>query len=310
LKNNQSLVDSYEQLNSKYYYNFEYYYYRAISQLLPGALDLRDILILFTIEGMQKNKTNTSTLIAQNVKMSASAFSNYLRTLEKEELVERERGMDNRKLMYITLTSRGKALNKLVKGFIQGYVKRLVVKFGLVDGLRYLNMVITASQIPQQTKSMKLSVFSPQKALSIITEALRHINYNIYTQEEDSLVALTPSMTIREMRLLHGVLHLSKEGEVTPSQLGNYLGFAMSTMTSMLKSLESNGLIHRKTVKSDLRKLLITLDSSAMPLIEMFMSNRLQTFNDLLELYDDHEKSLLETSFQLLKEYSLDSIKQ
>ena len=310
MKNNQSLVDSYEQLNSKYYYNFEYYYYRAISQLLPGALDLRDILILFTIEGMQKNKTNTSTLIAQNVKMSASAFSNYLRTLEKEELVERERGMDNRKLMYITLTSRGKALNKLVKGFIQGYVKRLVVKFGLVDGLRYLNMVITASHIPQLTKSMKLSVFSPQKALSIITEALRHINYNIYTQEEDSLVALTPSMTIREMRLLHGVLHLSKEGEVTPSHLGNYLGFAMSTMTSMLKSLESKGLIHRKTVKSDLRKLLITLDSSAMPLIEMFMSNRLRTFNDLLELYDDHEKSLLETSFQLLKEYSLDSIKQ
>ena len=120
----------------------------------------------------------------------------------------------------------------------------------------------------------------------------------------------TPSMTIREMRLLHGVLHLSKEGEVTPSHLGNYLGFAMSTMTSMLKSLESKGLIHRKTVKSDLRKLLITLDSSAMPLIEMFMSNRLKTFNDLLELYDDHEKSLLETSFQLLKEYSLDSIKQ
>ena len=310
VKINQSLVNSYEQLNTDYYYNFEYYYYRAISQLLPGALDLRDTLILFAIEGMQKTKTNTSTLIAQNVKMSASAFTNYLRTLEKEELIDRNRGMDNRKLMYITLTSRGKELNKVVKSFIQGYVKRLVVTFGIVDGLHYLNTVIKTSHISQTTTPPKLSVFSPQKAITIITEAVRNINYNIYTQEEASLHALEPSMTIREMRLLHGVLHLSKEGEVTPSNLGNYLGFAMSTMTSMLKGLESKGLIHRQTVKSDLRKLLIKLDASAMPLIETFMTFRLKTLNDALLHLNDHEEVLLARSFQLLKDYSIEFIKQ
>jgi DNA-binding MarR family transcriptional regulator len=304
---NQTLFASYEQLNTAYYYNFEYYYYVAVLKLLPDGLDVRDVLILTTIEQMEKAKSNTSTQIATQVAMSASAFSNYLRTLEKETLVERERGNSNRKLMYISLTPRGRGLVKLSKGFVQGLVKRLVLRLGLVDSLKYLNMVIALSHEGSSESAPRLSVFSPQKALTIISDALRQINFKLYTEEERALSALTPPMMIREMRLLHGILHLSNNGEITPSTLGNYLGYPMSTMTSILKRLEEKKYIRRTTVKSDLRKLLIVLDPSAEPVLESFMKRRLSIFEGIKAQLQPNEQQLLETTFQVLKEYSIDS---
>lgn len=304
----ESLFESYEQLNRLYYYNFEYYYFQAVRQLLPGALDLRDVLILTTIEQMQKSKTNTSTQIAASVSMSASAFSNYLRTLEKELLVERQRGIQNRKLMFISLTPRGSELNKIVRLFAQGLVKRLVGHFGLMDTVKYLNAVITISHEELTTPAPKLSVFSPQKALSIISDALRNINFNIYTKEQQQLDSLTPSMTTRELRLLHGIVHLSAAGEVTPSSLGQYLGYAMSTMTSMLKGLEAKKYIKRTTVKSDLRKLLVTIEPSATKPLEFFMRLRLNVLGEILPKLKPDEQALLEKSFQILREYSIESI--
>ena len=305
---NQTLFESYEQLNTAYYYNFEYYYYVAVLKLLPDGLDVRDVLILTTIEQMEKAKSNTSTQIATQVAMSASAFSNYLRTLEKETLVERERGNINRKLMYISLTPRGRELIKLSKGFVQGLVKRLVLRLGLVDSLKYLNMVIALSHEGSSESAPRLSVFSPQKALTIISDAFRQINFKLYTEEERALSALTPPMMIREMRLLHGILHLSNNGEITPSTLGNYLGYPMSTMTSILKRLEEKKYIRRTTVKSDLRKLLIVLDSSAEPVLESFMKRRLSIFDGIKAQLQPNEQQLLETTFQVLKEYSIDSM--
>lgn len=305
---NQSLFEAYERLNTTYYYNFEYYYYQAVRQLLPGSLDLRDVLILSTIEQMEKTSSNTSTQIAQQVTMSASAFSNYLRTLEKETLVQRARGVSNRKLMYVTLTLRGRELNKIIKRFIQGLIKELGKEFGVVDSLKYLNVVLTTSHNDPFTPAPKLSLFSQQNALKIITEALRNINFIIYTQHEQVLSTLTPSMTSREMRLLHGVLHLSKEGEVTPSNLGQYLGYPMSTMTSMLKGIEDKHYIHRSTVTSDLRKLLITLTPEATTPLETFMFLRLKTIDDILPKLTASEQRLLERSFQILKNYSLQSM--
>jgi DNA-binding MarR family transcriptional regulator len=307
---NQTLFESYERINTTFYYNFEYYYFVAVRQLLPNGLDLRDVLILSTIEQMEKTKTNTSTQIASNVSMSASAFSNYLRTLEKEELVERERGNSNRKLMYISLTPRGRELNKVVKQFSQGLVKRLVSTFGLATSLKYLNMIITLSHEDPSTPAPKLSVFSPQKALTIISDALRRINFNLYTKEELALSALTPSMTIREMRLLHGILHLSSNAEITPSTLGNYLGYPMSTMTSMLKGLETKKFIRRTTVKSDLRKLLIALDRTAVDHIDHFMTLRISTVAGIESQLKPDEQRLLESSFQILKVYSRESMTQ
>lgn len=305
---NQTLFASYEQLNTSFYYNFEYYYYVAVLRLLPDGLDVRDVLILSTIEQMEKTKSNTSTQIASQVAMSASAFSNYLRTLEKESLVERERGDSNRKLMYISLTPRGRELIKVMKHFVQGLVKRLVQRLGLVDGLKYLNMIVALSHEDASTSAPRLSVFSPQKALTIISDALRQINFQLYTQEERALSALTPPMMIRELRLLHGILHLSNNGEITPSTLGNYLGYPMSTMTSILKRLEEKKYIRRTTVKSDLRKLLIVLDSSAEPVLESFMKLRLSIFDGIQAQLSPGEQRLLETSFQILKEYSIDSM--
>lgn len=305
---NQTLFESYEQLNTAYYYNFEYYYYVAVLKLLPDGLDVRDVLILTTIEQMEKAKSNTSTQIATQVAMSASAFSNYLRTLEKETLVERERGNINRKLMYISLTPRGRELIKLSKGFVQGLVKRLVLRLGLVDSLKYLNMVIALSHEGSSESAPRLSVFSPQKALTIISDAFRQINFKLYTEEERALSALTPPMMIREMRLLHGILHLSNNGEITPSTLGNYLGYPMSTMTSILKRLEEKKYIRRTTVKSDLRKLLIVLDPSAEPVLESFMKRRQSIFDGIKAQLQPNEQQLLETTFQVLKEYSIDSM--
>lgn len=304
----KKMVQSYEKINQAYYYNFEYYYYLAIKQLLPEGLALRDVVVLTTIESMQKNKTNTSTQIALAVKMTPSAFSNYLKTLEKHLLIDRERGTQNRKLMYVTLTAEGKHLIKLVKKFNQGYVREMIGSFGLKQSLMYINVVLKATHLDATKEAPKVSVFSPQKGLQTITEGLRTINLIMYSNEERAYSLLTPPLSIRELRLLYGVLFLSERGAVTPSILGNYLGVAMSTMTSMLKSLETKGLIDRTTTKEDLRKFVIQLTPDAYPLIEYFIKLRLRTVLESVSALDAAEEELLERSFRLLKDYSKRSI--
>jgi DNA-binding MarR family transcriptional regulator len=300
----KKLVQSYEKINQTYYYNFEYYYYLAVKELLPEGLVLRDVVILTTMESMQKNKTNTSTQIALAVQMTPSAFSNYLKTLEKHELVERERGKENRKLMFIRLTPKGTQLIKLVKKFMQGFVRELLAQFGIKNSLMYLNVVLKATHRDPTKEPPRVSVFSPQKALQTISEGLRTINLIVFASEERAFSLLTPSLSIRELRLLYGVYSLSQQGEVTPSLLGNHLGFAMSTITSMLKTLEAKELIHRSTVKADLRKFLISLDPKALPLLEFFMNFRLRTMLESVSQLNEMEEQLLERSFALIRDYS------
>ncbi len=305
-----NLLESYVGIKQKYYYNFEYFYYLAIKQLLPEGLDLRDVVVLTTIESMQKSKKNTSTNIAQTIRMSPSAFSNYLRTLEKYELVDRARGLENRKLMFIKLTPQGVALIKVVKKFIQGFVRQLISQFGLKNSLVCLNVILKSTQQNSTKPAPNLSVFSPQKALQTISDGLRRVNLVYFVEEVQVYSKLTPPLSIREQRLLYEVYSLSQGTEVTPSILGNNLGFAMSTITSMLKSLEQKNFIHRTSSKADLRKFVLTLDPSALPSIELFMQTRIRLVEEVTSKLTSNEQKLLEQSFQILGEYSEKTIKQ
>jgi DNA-binding MarR family transcriptional regulator len=305
----KELLETYSGIKQKYYYNFEYYYYLAIKQLLPEGLDLRDIVVLTTIESMQKSKKNTSTNIAQAIHMSPSAFSNYLRTLEKYQLVDRYRGLENRKLMFIILTPQGVGLIKIVKKFIQGFVRELISEFGLKNSVVFLNSILKSTQHDSSKPVPKLSVFTPQKALQTISDGLRRVNLIFFVEEEQVYSQLTPPLSIRDQRLLFEVYSMSQDTEVTPSLLGNNLGFAMSTITSMLKSLEQKGFIHRQSSKSDLRKFVLTLDPSALSSIELFMQTRIRFVGEATNKLNNHEQELLERSFQLLREYSEKTIK-
>lgn len=305
-----NLLESYVGIKQKYYYNFEYFYYLAIKQLLPEGLDLRDVVVLTTIESMQKSKKNTSTNIAQTIRMSPSAFSNYLRTLEKYELVDRARGLENRKLMFIKLTPQGVALIKVVKKFIQGFVRQLISQFGLKNSLVCLNAILNSTQQDSTKPAPNLSVFSPQKALQTISDGLRRVNLVYFVEEVQVYSKLNPPLSIREQRLLYEVYSLSQGTEVTPSILGNNLGFAMSTITSMLKSLEQKNFIHRTSSKADLRKFVLTLDPSALPSIELFMQTRIRLVEEVTSKLTSNEQKLLEQSFQILGEYSEKTIKQ
>jgi DNA-binding MarR family transcriptional regulator len=306
----KTLQETYVEVRHKYYYNFEYFYYLAIKQLLPEGLDLRDVVVLTTIESLQKSKKNTSTNIAQSINMSPSAFSNYLRTLEKYELVDRARGLENRKLMFITLTPQGVALIKIVKKFIQGFVRELIGQFGLKNSLLFLNAIIKSTQEDSKKTPPKLSVFSPQKAIQTISDGLRRVNLVFFVEEEQVYSKLTPPLSIREQRLLYEVYSMSQDSDVTPSVLGNQLGFAMSTITSMLKSLEQKNFIHRTSSKTDLRKFVLTLDPSALPSIELFMQTRIRLAEEATSKLDNQEQELLERSFQILREYSEKTIQK
>ena len=306
----KKLLEAYEEIKQKYYYNFEYFYYLAIKQLLPDGLDLRDVVVLTTIESMQKSKKNTSTNIAQAIHMSPSAFSNYLRTLEKYQLVDRFRGLENRKLMFIILTPQGVGLIKVVKKFIQGFVRELISQFGLKNSLVFLNSILKSTQQDATKPAPRLSVFSPQKALQTISDGLRKVNLVFFVEEEQVYSKLTPPLSIRDQRLLFEGYSLSQDTEVTPSVLGNNLGFAMSTITSMLKSLEQKGFIHRTSSKIDLRKFVLTLDPSALPSIELFMQTRIRLVEEATSKLNNNEQELLERSFQILRQYFEKRIQQ
>jgi len=300
----KKLLETYTGIKHKYYYNFEYFYYLAIKRLLPDGLDLRDVAVLTTIEAMEKSKKNTSTNIAQSIHMSPSAFSNYLRTLEKYQLVDRARGLENRKLMFIMLTPQGVALIKVVKKFIQGFVRELISEFGLKDSLVFLNTVLKSTHKDDEKPVPKVSVFSPQKAIQTISEGLRQVNLIFFVEEEQVYAQLHPPLSIREQRLLYEMYSLSQSTDVTPSILGHQLGFAMSTITSMLKSLEQKGLIHRASSKVDLRKFVLTLEPAALPSIELFMQTRIRLVQEATNRLTQEGQSLLEQSFQILRSYS------
>lgn len=297
----QTLLTQYRALNQSYYYNYEYYYYEAIKSRLPGSLGLKELVVLTTIEKMQKNKTNTSAQIAFAVQMTPSSFSNYLRTLEKNQLITRQRGTDNLKLMYINTTPEGKRLITGMRQFMQGLVRELIKDFGIKDTLVYSNAVLKVTFAQRTTTAPKITSYTPGKVLNTIAEGLRNINLLLFSDEEKAYSVLNPSLSIREMRFLHSIIELGDH--VTPTMISQYLGIPMSTLTTMIRKLEREGLILRTTDPSDLRKYTLTLKPQALPLIEYFMSWRLRVFTELTSILNDKEKALLQRSFELLKEY-------
>jgi DNA-binding MarR family transcriptional regulator len=296
-----SLLSKYRTLNQSYYYIYEYYYFDAIKNRLPGSLGLKELVVLTTIEKMQKHKTNTSAQIALAVQMTPSSFSNYLRTLEKNHLIARRRGTTNLKLMYINTTPEGKRLIVGMRQFMQGFVRELIQDLGIKGTLQFSNGILKVSFANRTLASPTLTSYTPGKVLNTITEGMRNINLLLFASEEKAYSVLNPSMSIREMRFLHAILELHEN--VTPTMISQYLGIPMSSLTTMIRKLEREDLIQRTVDPTDLRKYTLTLQPNAIPLIDYFMSWRLRVFTELTSILNDKERELLERSFQVLKTY-------
>jgi DNA-binding MarR family transcriptional regulator len=301
---NQHLVDSYEVINQAYYYNYEYYFLVSIHQTIPKGLFLQDVVVLLTIDQMKKKKNNTSKQLATELHMSPSSFSNYLRTLESYDLIDRQRGLANRKLMFVELSATGVALMKQVKSEVLGYAKTLVRSFGLVNTIRYVNALLKVTHDNEDEPARTISLGSPIKTMQTVMDAILWIQINLSHNEMTHYETLSPSMSSKELRLMYEIHRLSMIQDVTPSGLSRSLGFAMSTVTSMMNGLEKKQLIHRTTSNTDLRKILVTLQPSAYPLLESFMTYRLATVDHIRRRLNVEEEGMIRESLQILKTYS------
>lgn len=83
------------------------------------------------------------------------------------------------------------------------------------------------------------------------------------------------------------LLLISEEGEIMPSTLARYLDLKKSSVTSLIDSLEKEGLVCRKGDPSDRRKVLISVTEKGIGHINQMLSKAFSIAEKCLDDIDD-----------------------
>ena len=303
-----TLRSAFREVNDHYYMVIEYYHFQVLKSLLPSDMSLRDIFTIFVIHQQQKIQQNTSTTIAKLVGMSNSSFSNHLRIMEKNGVVQRHRDDVNRKLMVIELTPQG---NKLHKSLMQ-YFKDLFVyihkKIGLKGDVELLKAVLLVSNQLSNEPPLTAKLLQPKLFLDQVFKGLTRIFFYFSGEEQLFLERLPMAMTMREARFLQAIEEYSLLDQATPSFLANLLGHPMSTVTSLINALEKKKLVRRIEDHEDRRRYKLMLEYSALAVVESYMQFRVSMRDHIDHLFDASTQKTFNLLFEGIKEFSIQKL--
>lgn len=119
------------------------------NELTRGIISLPQLTIL---EHLYKNNTRIMSDIAKLLSVSMSAATGLVERMIKNRYLIRSHDLQDRRIVHITITTRGK---KIAKSFLQMHFKMIKRMFGNVskkDRIAYLNIV---SKIHKSIKNTK-----------------------------------------------------------------------------------------------------------------------------------------------------------
>ena len=90
---------------------------------------------------------------------------------------------------------------------------------------------------------------------------------------------------------------IERSGPLTPSELGERMGFAPASVTAILDRLEAKRFLRRLPHPSDGRRLLVEFDPSAFARLAPMYEGLVTSLEEMLAGYDDTELELIARAF-------------
>ena len=117
--------------------------HRELSRAPKNEFSLGEIsLPQMTILGyLSQKKTCAMGDIAKLLSVSMSAATGLSDRMIKNKLVKRHRGVKDRRIVWITITARGKRVDKSIKRFKYNLIKRLFKKISKDERRKYLDII-------------------------------------------------------------------------------------------------------------------------------------------------------------------------
>lgn len=120
----------------------------------------------------------------------------------------------------------------------------------------------------------------------------RKVLYDVVEKVFDNKSELLPNLKNRN----HAILILGREKEMMPSSLAKFLNLKKSSVTSIIDSLEKDGLVKRTSDPMDRRKIWISLTSSGYRYMDVLEGCVEKFVNVMLEgLEDDEIEEMLQS---------------
>jgi DNA-binding MarR family transcriptional regulator len=301
----KELIATYQEIDQSFYYNVEYYFAQSLKEILPNNLSVRDSFVIVAIYQLAAKKINYSSMIAKEIGMSASAFSNHLRVIERSGIVERHRDTSNRKRIYIVLTPYGEEIYTALIHHIESLFRfvlnnlSLTTKIGLASATQKFIL-----HIRPESKG-KINLLTTKNRMELITNSIRDMYLYFSNQEQSVFEQQSPALSLRESRFLTVIYLFSFEGRNYSKEIADHLGFAMSTNTSLIKVLSEKGLVVQTANAEDRRRLDIQVTKQAIPLIQAHMNNRVAIHRSVQQVLSKSDMANVAKAFGLIKKFVL-----
>ena len=299
------LLQTFKKINDEYYYIIEYYHFQVLKSMMPSELSLRDTYTLFVIQQQQKLQQNTSTTIAKLIGMSNSSFSNHLRVLERVGVVHRYRDAVNRKMMVVELTKKGKDLHAQHMTYFKDLFSYIHSKIGIQGDVKLLQTVLLIANHISPEPPLTAKLYQPRLFIDHLVKASTRIFFYISGEENEMLEALPIRLSLRESRFLQAVYEFSLRQEATPTIIANYLDHPMSTVTSLVNSLEDKGMLERAENELDRRRYDLVIKPQALEYVKAFMEFRVKLSKILFAVVDKKTLDVVKQFFVGVKEFSI-----
>jgi DNA-binding MarR family transcriptional regulator len=304
MNDSKNLIEKYLKIKEQTYGVIEGPFIERLKTLIPNDLTLKDVTVLYLIEEKTQLENNTSSNIAIAANMAFNTFSNRLKKLEKDGLIQREKKPLNKREHFITLTLEGKKiydyylkeLNALVlylQNEITGF-KKITLYKAILKTSTYLN---EKNHYPLFSK-----LFNIKETLN---HALTDIYNGIYLTEQVFLDEKLPEISLKEMRILIEIYLLSESSMAMPKSIHESLNIPYSSITHTLNKCESLKIIKRIQNPLDKRSFILNLTKKHKKYIESFMNLRINMYQSIKKHLSSSEWDITLKAFELIGHYSV-----
>lgn len=299
-----NLLDEYLDIRSKTYNIVENTLIEKIKASVPENFTLKDITVIYLIESKRLIKDNTSSSIAIAANMAFNAFSNRLKKLENNDMIERIKNPENKREHFIILTEEGLKIYHYYLTLLNDLFGFIFENLRASEKLKLLQSITKTADYFNETNKFNLlkRIFKTKKVLN---QALTEIYDGIYLSEQGLLDKYLKEISLKEMRFLIEIYILSKNSLAIPKNLHETLNIPHSSITHTLNKCEQLKIIKKTQNPNDKRSYILSISKTATPIIEIFIKHRIDTYNRVKEIHTPKVWESTLKAFQLIEDFSI-----
>lgn len=289
----QEIYRKYIWIKDRTYHIFELYHFQALSSIFKYDISSKDLNL---IKSIYRYPTITASEIISSTGISASNLSNRLTFLESKNLIIRKKdALDSRKYNLI-LTDAAHELIKINQSYTQHFIQYTKSSLSLSEKITFTRF-LNQWQKKQKNSHHNKASYSLEGVENILDMLQNHFIHS----ESHFIEALTVECTYEDIFFLSELYLNQMLTKYSLPNLAKYLLMPYQTVISKIKKYTAMHLLTKE------HKTFI-FHSDLIHLIDNFISLRIINYYETLYQSSAKEVSVILKTFDLLKNYALETI--